>query len=73
MEPMSEAKSDRPEPRDADADPLARLPPTPRAALAPLVADARARQRREVQRAIDDALTHVPALLRGAIRRLLFS
>lgn len=58
---------------DADPDPIARLPPGPRDALTRLVAAARERQRRDVQRAIDAALTHVPALVRGPIRRLLFS
>lgn len=40
--------------------------------LARLVIEARKRQQREVQLAIDSALTHIPALLRGAVRKLLF-
>lgn len=52
--------------------PLERLSPEARAELSRLVADARERQRREVKQAIDASLDHVPALLRGTIRKLLF-
>ena len=52
--------------------PLERLAPEVRAELSHLVAEARERQRREVHVAIDTALTHVPAVLRGTIRKLLF-
>jgi len=52
--------------------PLERLSPELRAELSRLVGDARERQRREVKTAIDESLTHVPALLRGPIRKLLF-
>lgn len=52
--------------------PLERLSPAARAELSRLVAEARERQRRELKAAIDESLTHVPALLRGPIRKLLF-
>jgi len=53
-------------------DALARLPPDVRAELAALVAQARPRSMRDTRAAIDQALTHVPGFLRGAVRKLLF-
>lgn len=58
---------------DPALTPLDQLAPERRAALSALVAEARERHRREVQTAIDAALTHVPAVLRAAVRKLLFS
>jgi len=37
-----------------------------------LVTAAREHQRSATRKAIDEALTHVPALLRGAVKKLLF-
>jgi len=51
---------------------IERLDPAARAALARLVGEAREHQKRQVKAAIDEALTHVPSLLRVAIRKLLF-
>ena len=42
------------------------------AALLAAVRAARQAQRDELAKAIDEALTHVPAVLRGAVRRILF-
>ena len=59
-----------PEPEATEA--IARLPPTVRSELAALVAQARPRSVRATRGAIDQALTHVPGILRGAVRKLLF-
>ncbi len=39
--------------------------------LAGAVADLKARQEREFRRAVDEALSHIPRLLRGSVRRIL--
>jgi hypothetical protein len=49
-----------------------RIPAELRGELSRLVAEARERQRKEVELAIDTALSHIPAVLRGAVRKLLF-
>jgi hypothetical protein len=42
------------------------------AAFAGILHDAKARQSRALEEAVDDALEIVPRLLRGAVRRILF-
>jgi len=53
-------------------DALARLGPAVRTELSTIVAESRERSMRDTRAAIDQALTHVPGILRGAVRKLLF-
>ena len=39
--------------------------------LADMVADLKRRQEREYQRAVEEALSHIPRMLRGSVRRVL--
>ncbi len=41
--------------------------------LADAVARLKARQQQDLGKALEDALGHVPALLRGAVRKILFA
>ena len=41
------------------------------ACLADMVADLRTRQEREYHRAVEEALSHIPRMLRGSVRRIL--
>ncbi len=50
---------------------IAGLDAADRQQLQRLIADAQAQQERSLQQATDTALKHVPALLRGPIRRIL--
>ncbi len=56
-----------------DAAWAAALSPTDVPALLTLIRDARDRQRGALKRSIEEALTHVPRLLRGALRAVLFA
>lgn len=51
---------------------LERLAPERRAALLAAVEHARERQRIALQESIEAALQHVPSVVRGALRRVLF-
>ena len=53
-------------------DALAALPEPERRAFADTLRDAKARQSRELETAIDQSLGVVPRLLRGTIRKILF-
>ena len=68
----SAALSDALGPRDDARAALATLDPATRAELGRLVVAAREHQRSATRKAIDEALVHVPALLRGAVKKLLF-
>lgn len=56
----------------ADPQPLAGLSPAETAWLLDAATRARAREQAAVAAAIDHALAQVPALVRGAVRRILF-
>ena len=56
----------------ADPTPLASLAPDELAWLRAAVRDAREREHAALTAAVDQALEHVPRLLRGAVRRILF-
>lgn len=53
-------------------DAIAQLDSDKQAALAALLEDAGARQQQAMETALEDALSYVPALLRGSVRRVLF-
>ena len=50
---------------------LEALPEEALGRLAEMVADLRSRQEREYQRAVEEALSHIPRMLRGSVRRVL--
>ncbi|MEO8704192.1 MAG: hypothetical protein ABI867_29335 [Kofleriaceae bacterium] len=52
--------------------PTAKLSDEAAAALAERIRQVRAQQAEELRQAIDAALEHVPRLLRGALRKVLF-
>jgi hypothetical protein len=54
-------------------DAIARLGPDAQLTLIALVQQARERQRSALDEAIDQGLAHLPRLLRGSVRLLLFS
>lgn len=49
-----------------------RLDPDDAAQLARMVTDARRRQADDLRRAIDGGLGHIPRLLRGPVKKILF-
>ena len=57
----------------ADAAWAAALSPADASALLAVIRDARERQQRALKQSIEEALTHVPRLLRGALRAVLFA
>ena len=57
----------------ADAPWAAALPADQAVALVTLIREARERQRIALQKSIEEALTHVPRLLRSTLRRVLFA
>ena len=56
----------------ADPTPLRSLSDSELSSLRDLVETARARERASLDAAIDGAMNHVPFLVRGAVRRILF-
>lgn len=70
---MPDALDDANTPAEPEAThAIAQLSPTVRTELAALVAHARPRAIRDTRGAIEQALSHVPGILRGAVRKLLF-
>jgi len=56
----------------ADAAPLAALTPAQLAWLRDAAREARTREQASLDAAVDKAMAHVPWLLRGAVKRILF-
>lgn len=56
----------------ADLKALDALTPAEISRLAKLIGDARQQQRKQLREALNASLEHVPFLLRGAVRRVLF-
>ena len=51
---------------------VAELPDAQQQALAELLRECRERQSRELEQTLEEALGYVPALMRGAVKRILF-